>query len=827
MTDEQIAANPFTTKYEYSEPQIKSLTENDTFETITEAGPLYVGNTTYEQPGLKKFQEMKSVLVEKIMKATDQLNVDSESFAKDLKALKEKYTDFLGLALEQNKKLGKAFKELTKDIIEPEVKYTTNFALIASIQPETATNSAVSALLKYQKAYLVLENTELLSQDTANTVNGLLTLATALNNDSSASMKTIGSSIETEVGPMVDTLGVSLAKLQKQQAEIATMFKQIDTAEYYMGMASVQYMEENLPDLETKIATLTPKDNLTAEDIEFIKELTTQYKDFASEIKSELENVDQKTLLAFEDKPETFVPLAFAENEGYAQKAFGALKSTYEAGKSVGQFTWSTAKSAFNGVKTVAGVTLDTLGAGTKSTADVIYGVANGNSASDITTEIGKNFKQVGQNLKDGKSGSEILKTAGGYFEGAENAGGKAAETLVEKTVGKGWSSWMAGHVGKLTVNMFTSLGKGITKVADTQATTGEILEGTLDIGLSFIGGSKVIVSGSQAMRGSKEAIKLMGQKGINFLGKVLNSGDLKTLRGISSEILSTTKLSGAQIEKLLSNSLNIEFKEGLQQEIIDIGKKLNEKFMTLIKEGGATLGENATTGAKAAYKEFVQDTFQNSLKGYKDALLGVLGKDFTAYVDNLVANKADDMIKSIIKNYVDKGIIPGILTEPELKDLAGSWDGGNIVIKDVEVSDEFRAKAEKEGCDISEIEKKKGEKQTMKMSLSPTSENGGNMIIKVADGEEQSIPFTYKDGIISGTFSQEGGTMAINLKATEENGSFKTEGSVVVDFGGGGLKMTADASASKPIPGDTNTAPAAAQNPTPTNNEIQSFANT
>ncbi len=805
-TLEEIAAKPFTMEYEYSEAQIKSLTENDTMESIAEAGPFYAGHAEFVQPGLQKFQEMKIALVEDIMKNVEQLNTDSVAYAAELKTLKNKYIDYLGQVLELNNKLGKQLKEVAKAVIEPEVKYTMNFVHFDSIDTSTITQPATAALMKYQKTYLALENVDFLSRDTAETVGGLMNLETSLQNSTESGMKAIGSGIATDIPAEVDALGVKLIALQEKQQQVNTQLKQLNTAAYYMGMASVQYVEENLAMLQPQIDGLAPTGDLTADDVAFIKDLAKYYGEFNSEIKQQLAQVDQKELLAFADVQEAgLIPVAKADEPGYAQRALemlkGVGKSGFEGGKSLGKFTWESAKSGYNTATTVIGVGLDTLGAHTKSAADVIYGVANGNSVKDIVTEIGGNYKKIGDNFKAGKSGSEILTTATGYFDAVEKGTGKAAESAVEGVMGKGWSSWLAGHAGEMTANLFTSLGKGITKVANKQSTAGEIVEGTLDIGLSFIGGSKVLVSGSQFAKGSKEALKLFGEKGINFIGSSLFKGDIKAIKGLTAEILKNTKLTQDQVTKLITNAINIEIKEAITREIAATSKAINKKFLDLIKKSGSTILKNSTAGAKEAYKEFVETAFENTLKGYKESLVAVLGKDFTSYIDNLVANKADDLLKEITKDYIDKGIIPGINTAPDLKDLAGKWGEGSMVISDVETTEAFRAQAAKEGCDISEIEKQKGKKQALSITMEPTGEDGGNLLLKFGDGESKSVPFTYNEGNIVASFSEKDAAVSINMNVTEENGVYKNNGGMEISYGGGGLKIKADVSASKEAP--------------------------
>ncbi|MBP7058323.1 hypothetical protein KBB06_03235 [Candidatus Gracilibacteria bacterium] len=802
-TDEEIEAEPFTINYEYSEELIKSFTENDTFESINEGGPFYTGNVIMQQPGLKRFQELKKSLVEETVKATDKVEAEAVAYANDLKVLKNKYYDYMGQALANKNKLLKQMKSMLKDALFAEVKYTANFAQYESINPASK-NEAVNAFLKYGKTYLAQQNVLLLTEDTAQTTSGLMTLSEGLATGDEE-MKKIAAQIESEAAAMVDALGVKLLALQQSASDLGQMLKQLNTAEYYMGQASVQYMEAELAKLQPQIDALKPAGILAADDISMVKELAKYYGDFAGEIKTQLANVDKKELIADAGGlmvgQNQLIPLALAEDEGYASKAFGAMKTMGKGAMKLGQYTWESTKATLKTARTTVGVTIDTLGAGTKSGFDVIFGAANGNSASEIAQEIGNNFKKVGQNWQEGKSGSETLKTATGYFEGAEKAGGELASGAVEKVIGKGWTSWMAGHAGNLTVNMFTSLGKGITKVANPESTTGEIVEGGLDIGLSFIGGSKIFASGSQIAKGSKQALKLFGEKGINFLGKLLNSSDIKALKGMTAELLTKTKLTPSEVNKLLSNALNIECKEALQEELKLIGKNLNDKFMKMLKGGASTVLENSTTGAKEEFKIFVEKQFENSIKGYKDALIQVLGEGYTSYIDNLIANKADDVLKETIKDYIDKGKIPGIKSAPELSVIAGKWNSGTMVINDVETTEDFRKKAEKEGCDISEIESKKGKPQSLDISLDPTSESGGNMLIKYGDSKAQKVPFTYEDGALKASLEQEGASVKMDMDVTEGENGYSTSGGMKIDYLNGGLKINASMDANKPLP--------------------------
>jgi hypothetical protein len=793
-------ASPFTLEFGYSENEINSFTSNDSLRTIAGGGPFYAGSENYVQAGLQQFRQAKIAFVDMVMKEVDQSVMDSLAYSADLKNLKNKYLDYLSAVLDQNKKLAAGFKDMADYILEPEVGYMADFALYNSIDAGSS-NEAVNAMMKYQKTYLAIQSVNLLTQDTTRTVAGLLTLEDALQNSSDAQLKKIAGDMENEVPGMVDALGSKLAALQQGSENVNMMLKQINSSEYYMGLASVQFMDDTLKILQPSIDALTPKGPFTADDVAAIKELAKQYGGFSAQIRGQLNNVDKKELAVLTSEQNSIVPLAYADAEGYGQKALGFLKSAGQATVAAGKLGWQAAKTTLKTARTAAGLTLDTIGAETKSVFDVGFGLANGNSVKEIASEVGNNFVQVGKNWEQGKSGSKILGTAKDYFDGAEKAGGALLEGGVEKVVGKGWTSYLAGHAGNLTVNLFTAFGKGITKVANPESSSGEIAEGALDIGLSFIGGSKVLASGSQIAKGSKDVIKLFGEGGINLLEHAVSNSELKDLKAITADILKNTKLTPGEVEKLISNSIEVEAEEAIQKELIQASSKIDEEFVKLLKNGASTSYKNGTEVSVKAYREFVEKSFETSLSGVKDAIKTVLGEDAKSYLDNLFANKFDDLIKGIVKDHIGKELIPGIKIIPDLKDLAGKWDQGTMVITDVIASDEFKAEAKKEGCDISDIEAQKGKNQALGLSLAPTGDNGGNMTFKMSDGKSQSIPFTYKDGVISATYTDQGATMTMNLKVDEANGAYKISGPMDINYKNNSLQIKADAGASKAVP--------------------------
>jgi len=122
----------------------------------------------------------------------------------------------------------------------------------------------------------------------------------------------------------------------------------------------------------------------------------------------------------------------------------------------------------------------------------------------------------------------------------------------------------------------------------------------------------------------------------------------------------------------------------------------------------------------------------------------------------------------------------------PALKDIAGTWPG-SMTITDVQITDEMRAEAKKQGCDISQLEASKGKQQPMGLVIKPTSETGGVLVMSGGDSGNKEIPFTYVDGVLKATMSEEGASIGFDMTFTDKTAT----GSMNVDYMSGGAKIT------------------------------------
>jgi len=143
-----------------------------------------------------------------------------------------------------------------------------------------------------------------------------------------------------------------------------------------------------------------------------------------------------------------------------------------------------------------------------------------------------------------------------------------------------------------------------------------------------------------------------------------------------------------------------------------------------------------------------------------------------------------------------------GVGMYPEIDELKGDW-GGTMIITDVIVSDEFREKIENgegpEGCDLNMLEEMKGKKNPMNFTFDPTSDTGGQMLIKQDDGDGKPMPFSYHDGKIEVTIIDDKMDGKIWFDASKnEDETIKLDGNMHINIEGGEIAIKGDVNAQK-----------------------------
>lgn len=125
----------------------------------------------------------------------------------------------------------------------------------------------------------------------------------------------------------------------------------------------------------------------------------------------------------------------------------------------------------------------------------------------------------------------------------------------------------------------------------------------------------------------------------------------------------------------------------------------------------------------------------------------------------------------------------------PELKDLAGPWQNGKMVITNVIIPEALKNKpkskeSEELGCDFSmDLTQLIGKEVSISLEITPQGENSGTLKFKSDDSDGKSVPFTYEDGMIKASFSEKGAVATISLEISDDETNYLANGSMNIVY--------------------------------------------
>ena len=673
LTSEAPPPEPLSFDTEMTESDISFFTEGDDIETLLASTPYYISAVGLSMPAFKQFDELKRAKVQEAQNLTDELYAKAQELESQLIAYKVAYHQFISVAYDHEPKVEDFAQDAAGQFLEFNLKEAAAKLKIENTEKQNSADPLISSFFEYEKTTATLQFIGALYHDLGFLFGNSGQLAAAFESHENAEITAALGTFNNQMGK-IEELNTILTTLNQKSAELDMALKQLDTAEYLMGQASLAFMQEQMPNLKAQLATLQPSEQLSAEDIEFITEYTGAFETFANELDSVMSQADKSDLLPVPSSTQTgLFPTAHAGFTDTMSSAFDVLGQGAGMMLDGAVVVGKGAKLAWQGSKTTVGVGLDILDAHAASVFDVGFGLYSGEEMKSIGNRVVENYVQVKDNFEKGASGSKVLKTAGQYFDNIEDSVDKNVAATVTGYVGEGeigkGTSWLAGKVAKLTTGMFTQLGKGIYKVADTQATTGEVVEGMIDIGFSFIGGSQVVLKTSQGAKGGWEGIKLLGKKGINFTKDSWNKASIANLKGIYAQAVAQGGDDAARLIATLGD--DIARREALSETLDAARQALSDDIGKAVKEAGETVFENLKKNAPKSYDDFVKtmygdDTLLGFIQGMKSAIDDVTGTTLRDYFDNLAGNVIDDLLKGAIKD----------VTESIFGKLGGTYSG-------------------------------------------------------------------------------------------------------------------------------------------------------
>jgi hypothetical protein len=665
----------FTFDVQVDQQTVEQLVNADNLATMLASSPFYAGSLGWPGVNTVEFDLLRRQKVEEMVGLGEHLVEAARRVRSQTEMMRTAYLTYLDLCRKVDPKAEKFALETVATMVTLKSRQELAETLYSSLDT-TSEDRLVSSFMQYAKVNKALEFALLSLED----LNDLVVRAavTLELTSKSRNPKLQAAAIELEqTMQKLDSLGPDIEALNAGIENLDAGLWQLRTADFYLTSAVVTQLEDELPGVKAKWQKIPPQGRLNADDLVFIGEYLSMVESTTQAMRASLSGTDRALLMEVtQAPPPTFLPVAWADGDAVLadlQRSRAALQPGADTAavsrrakrepQSALRTTWNGVKNGLNLTLQVGGAGLDTLSATFRSALNVPVGLYHGNSARDIVDSWKENFAQVYSNMEKGASGSSTYRTAGDYFQGAEDAAGDFAKDKVASTsLGEGTTSWIAGQVAKATVSIFTSLGKGITALADPTSTEGELAVGALEVGFAVTGGSKVLFRGTQApaaAAGAAAATGLFGQKATAFVAKVAVEQGNSTLNKLLLQPLT------GQIHAGITATTQKAILVALEKT----NKAIKSKLAGLVQKGLSSWKDSAKKTFKNSLNDYVKKQFQANMKGFVDAISTALGKSAGEYIDNVIAEMLDDRLKEMVKDAVDK-------LEKEENPFVGSYSG-------------------------------------------------------------------------------------------------------------------------------------------------------
>ena len=776
---------PFTFDYKLDESNAKFFANNDDIDMLLSSSPFYTGAQPLPFKGASEFYRVRTRKVEEIIANADKVVKSAQKTKGGLAKIRKAYVDYLDVLFRNDPKAEEFVRKSLNDVILAESRAAVAEATYESMDT-TSDNALAKSYMQYLKVIKGCEVGAIYLQDADNIVCSAAGALLIEQKTTNAKIREANEKLDREMKAF-DSIKGGLGDVAFGLGTVHYGFRQLSTADYYFARSAVKFMTDGIPAIKEKMAGVKPNANLSAEDIAFINASVGSFGKLAAEMQEYLDSVDRSGLVDVSRIPDSIFPSAYADDapndyvNGYKAAAAPVEKPegwTLRGALSTG---WNAAKTVVHGAQSTAGLAIDLTGLAVRNPTRAVMGFWYGNTWEETWEDMRTNAREVTDNWRLNRSGSETLMTAYKGFTAAEKGAEEGAKSLVGKLTGDGTANWLAGKVAGLTVGLFTGLGKGITLVANRQALPSDYVIGALEIGFAVTGGSKLVIKGSQApgfLKGLSEGVWLSGKKLANFVSRALARGERSQLRGLLKEAVERGVNVAPQVAGVTERILA---EQAVLTSLRLTGKQLTQQLRGLIVSGLKAGGQNTLSTWKKSLFEFTKKQFELNMQGVGKALAAVLGNSAKEYLDNIIGQGVEDALKAMVDEAL-RGC-------PEPEELAGKWTG-TTVFTEVELPTPEQAK--KEGCDLdftSFLKELKGKSLPTSIKLSGGPSGGGAVIVLTINGENAnpfSCKYTYSraSGEIRIRGSQQGASLTYAGKAARAGDHYEIKGRVSLNFG-------------------------------------------
>jgi hypothetical protein len=761
-------AEPFTTDYQLTQADYDFFVGDDTVDTAIAHSPFYPGNEPLPSQNTAAYENARYKKVGEIIADAASLVTAAKTAEPALTTLRSDYVAYLQQVHSAEPKasdfIGSSLTSVTADGVDEILAERAYAGLMAT----EATTSYAATMRDYLKVTCACQYGALLLQDGNTIAASAAILSRAIAADGDAGAKAAAADFDAKATKDVAGAVAALEPVAEGIQSVDQDMSLLASGDYYFSREALGWMASETAKIKPQVDTLTAHGAMTQQQVDDVKTYFSMFQQWNTALTAQLAGLDTSGLVAvkgaapFGVMPWLDTAYAAEGDAGYTPgKDYASAVAVLSQGPppKTGLLgaTWDGVKSVFGAVKTGAGVGLDTAAIGARNISTLGCNWWYGVPVSESWKQMKDNVKEIGKNYDAGVSGSAVLSTANGYLEGAENGAGQTAggwaQSGIESTWGKGKvanaTGWAVGGLVKISTGMFTGLAKGIYKVANTQSSGADVASGIVEIGLSAIGGSKVLIKGTQVpglLKSGYQGLKNAGQALVNLAE---SAGDAKIRAQLTkemAEILANNQLTKEQVSKLISNSVKVEISEAVAAMMTRNREMYIKAIRDLIAAGGTAFKTNFTATAKGQISDLVSKSFATTLQGFLNAGTTVMGTGLGDYIDNVIGSQLDPMLTDLIN--------AALAIPPDPGQVDGSYSGVLVITK-VDIPDAYQKQAEQANC-AALFKQLEGKAQPITLKVSAT---GGTATMGSKSGSSKGS-CDYTDGTITMQFSSNGSTM-------------------------------------------------------------------
>lgn len=598
--------------------------DNDSLEDVAVTTPYYAGAQPSLLPAYVKFDGLRKTKVQEAIRLTGEVFDSAKQLRDAMRPLKDAHLQLMAKVLEQDKTLGNYAKGYLEQVSFYDVKEKLLELAIDSAVVDS-TNARTASTSEYFRSNQQLDYGATVYEDFLVFMANSAKLSRALEASTDPTVKSAADEFDKAMEG-VGSVDAPIRSILKNRLLAEVALRQLETADYYMTMAGLEYAGEILPSIKAQVESLKPSEDLEQEDIDLMKEYVAQYESAIKNFSTQLEKIDvEKSLLALPvpGKVTGWIPYALAgvgdtlswaynsvvdtadqyatkiENAassaassvasgvsyGY-QAVKGGVNTAVDFGVSTAQSASRSIASAYNAVSTsaynpfnsktyqdlkamtnllsqVPGVALDYLSAETRNGLESTVGkYYYGKSDEDIARIQKEQYQKVLMNFLMGTSGSEIMKQAKKNFEAVEEGSSKYVEDFVKDLAGG--EGWSSWGANKLTNFLVSTL----TTFGKGTSVLADSQSSGIDKAGAIFDIGLTMIGGSKSFVKGSSVVSNTVEAGAGFAEKTLN--------------WFAKKLTGGKIayyESQLARAEAILAKEGISKAEREAAKALRKKM--------------------------------------------------------------------------------------------------------------------------------------------------------------------------------------------------------------------------------------------------------